>query len=91
MGFNLGIFITILGILIAIFCGLYLRFLARKPKTVVLIVFENNSIVPEDYPKGVRIPSIGEYIWFSVFKQGTVKNIENNLEHGYFTTIIKVS
>lgn len=60
----------------------------KKPIEVKKIVFNNSS--PIDYPKNVRVPNIGEYIWFSVFNQGIVVSIENRLEYGFFVTTIYV-
>lgn len=61
----------------------------KKPIQVKRIKFEGFD---EDfeYPKNIRIPNVGEYIWFDVFKQGTVLKIENKLEYGFFVTTIIV-
>lgn len=61
----------------------------KKPKEVKQIIFDN---VPGifDYPKNIRIPNIGEYIWFSVWEQGTVISVRNKLDNGFFITTIRV-
>jgi hypothetical protein len=33
---------------------------------------------------------VGEYVWFSVWKQGTVLSVDNKLEDGFFVTTIRV-
>jgi hypothetical protein len=61
----------------------------KKPIEVKRIVFDN---APEifDYPKNIRIPNVGEYIWFDIWKQGTVISVDNRLEDGFFVTTIRV-
>ena len=61
----------------------------KKPIEVKRIVFDN---VPGifDYPKNIRIPNVGEYIWFDIWKQGTVISVDNRLEDGFFVTTIRV-
>jgi len=62
----------------------------KNPIEVVKITF--NGINKEeifDYPKNIRIPNIGESIWFES-KHGKVINIDNKLELGIFTTTIYV-
>lgn len=61
----------------------------KKPVEVKKIVFNNVDGI-FDYPKNIRIPNKGEYIWFSVWKQGTVFSVENRLEDGFFVTTIRV-
>jgi len=48
----------------------------KKPSQIRQISFENVAGV-FDYPKNVRIPNIGEYVWFNVWKKGYVTDIEN--------------
>lgn len=61
----------------------------RKPIEVKQIVFDNVAGI-FDYPKNIRIPNVGEYIWFDVWKQGTVLSVENRLEDDFFVTTIRV-
>lgn len=61
----------------------------KKPIEVKRIVFENTAGI-FDYPKNIRVPSIGEYIWFSIWKQGYVLSIDNTLDDGFFVTTIHV-
>jgi hypothetical protein len=60
-----------------------------KPIEVKQIVFDNVVGIFE-YPKNIRIPNIGEYVWFGIWKQGTVLSVENKLEDGFFITTIRV-
>ena len=61
----------------------------KKPIEVKQIVFDNVAGI-FDYPKNIRILNVGEYVWFSVWKQGTVLSVENKLEDGFFVTTIRV-
>lgn len=61
----------------------------KKPIEVRQIMFENVAGI-FDYPKNIRIPNIGEYVWFSIWKQGIVLSIENKLEDGFFVTTIHI-
>ena len=61
----------------------------KKPIEVKQIVFDNVAGI-FDYPKNIRIPNVGEYVWFSIWKQGTVLSVENKLEDGFFVTTIRV-
>ena len=40
----------------------------KKPIEVKQIVFDNVAGI-FDYPKNIRIPNVGEYVWFSVWKR----------------------
>ena len=61
----------------------------RNPIEVKQIIFDNVAGI-FDYPKNIRIPNVGERIWVSVWKQGTVISIDNRLEDGFFVTTIRV-
>ena len=61
----------------------------KKPIEVKRIVFDNTPGI-FDYPKNIRIPNVGEYIWFDVWKQGTVISVDNRQEDGFFVTTIRV-
>jgi phosphoribosylformylglycinamidine (FGAM) synthase-like enzyme len=60
----------------------------KKPIEVKQIVFDNVAGIFY-YPKNIRIPNVGEYVWFDVWKQGTVLSVENKLEDGFFVTTIR--
>lgn len=57
----------------------------------VSIKFESpNEAETFDFPKGIRIPNIGEEVWFSVFHQGKVTKIYNKLHKNIFWITIHV-
>lgn len=66
-----------------------LKLTNRKPKQVVYIHFGNNAY-GELFPSNVRIPLIGENVYFSALKKGTVVDIYNDLEDGFFNVRIYV-
>jgi len=61
----------------------------KKPIEVKQIVFDKVAGV-FDYPKNIRVPNVGEYVWFSMEKQGNVLSVKNKLEEGFFVTTIRV-
>jgi len=61
----------------------------KKPIEIKQIVFDN-VVGIFDYPKNIRVPNIGEYISFGIWKQGTVLSVDNKLEDGFFVTTIRV-
>ena len=62
----------------------------QKIKEKRKIVFDNDEIV-FDYPEKIRIPNVGEHIWFSVFNQGNVIKITNQLIDDCFITTIYIN
>ncbi len=70
----------------------FMCFLKLKNKKLIelrQIVFDNVEGV-FDYPKNIRIPNIGEYIWFGVSKQGKVISVFNKFDDSFFTITIRV-
>ena len=61
----------------------------KKPIEVKRIAFDTAAGC-FDYPKNIRIPNVGEYIWFDIWKQGTILSVDNRLEDGFFVTTIRV-
>jgi hypothetical protein len=67
----------------------FLNYLFGSPKEVVEIKFDD-VVGVFDFPKHIRVPNVGEYVWFNVWKQGTVLSISNRLEGNLYTTTIRV-
>lgn len=53
-----------------------------------VIFFENTPDFKFHYPENIRIPNVGEYVWFDDISQGYVDKIENKLDDNNFVTTI---
>lgn len=67
----------------------FLNSLFGSPKEVVEIEFDDVAGI-FDFPKNIRIPNVGEYVWFNDWKQGTVLSIRNRMERNFYITTIRV-
>ena len=65
-----------------------LNLIKKKPIETKMIEFKNIGLF--SYPNNIRIPSVGEYIWFDIYKQGYIVSIDNKFEDGFFITTIHV-
>jgi|688.fasta_scaffold52260_13 hypothetical protein len=67
----------------------FFNLLFGSPQEVVKIEFDDIAGI-FDFPKNIRIPNVGEYVWFNRWKQGTVLSISNRMERNLYITTIRV-
>lgn len=61
----------------------------KKIRTVVKVNIDNQPEI-RDFPSGLRIPNIGEYLWLDTWNKGTVLSIKNELHDKLYYTEIRI-